>query len=469
MAAMPTTLMHITQTSLDALRAAIQGAVIAPDDPEYDEARLAWNRVVDQHPALIVRAQTAADIVEAVRFARGAGMGIAVQSTGHGVVVPADDAMLILTSRLLDVAIDAESQTAWVGAGAKWGQVLEKAQAVGLAPLLGSSPGVGVVGYTLGGGMGWLARKYGMALDSVLRFEIVTADGRLIEASESKNSDLFWALRGGGGGFAIITGMEIKLYPVATVFGGDMVYPIEVAREVYTRYRDWIATAPDELTSSIVTMNFPPIPQVPEILRGKSGVILRGCYAGPVDEGQALIQGWYDWMPPLVSSFRAMPFGEVASISKDPLQPSPGVSSGGWLTDLDDEAIDTILRYAVASNGSPLTVTEVRHAGGAIGRVAPDANAFGHRDAPLVLSLIGMAPTPERKARMEQYMAEFKQALAPHLAGVYMNFLGGAEARARTQDAYSEATYRRLMAIKARYDPDNVFRYAFAIDPSADA
>jgi len=467
---MTTPALRIAQAPLETLRDALQGDAFAPGDAGYDEARLAWNRVVDQRPALIVSAASAADIVQAVRFARAEGLPVAVQATGHGVIVPANNALLVLTARLTDVQVDAESQTAWVGAGAQWGLVLDKAQDVGLAPLLGSSPGVGAVGYTLGGGMGWLARKYGMSLDSVLRFEVVTADGRLIEASAQKNSDLFWALRGGGGGFAIVTGMEIRLYPVAAVYGGDMLYPIEAAKDVYTRYRDWLASAPDELTSSIVTINFPPIPQLPEFLRGKSGVILRGCYAGPVAEGEALFRSWREWMPPLMSSFRAMPFREVASISKDPEGPSPGLASGAWLRDLDDETIDTLLSYAISDQGSsPLTITEVRHCGGAIARVAPDAAAFGHRDAPLVLSLIGMAPTPERQQVMLEYMAEFKQALAPHLDGVYMNFVGGDEARARTTEAYSDAAFRRLMDIKARYDPENIFRHSYDIPPAEHA
>lgn len=467
MAAIPTPFIQVAQSTLDTLRESLQGDLFAPGDAGYDEARLAWNRATNQYPALILSAASAADIVLAVRFARAEGLGIAVQSTGHGVVTPADGALLVLTSRLADVQVDAESQTAWVGAGAKWGAVLAKTQEFGLAPLLGSSPGVGAVGYTLGGGMGWLARKYGMALDSVLRFEVVTANGRLIEASDAKNPDLFWALRGGGGGFAIVTGMEIQVYPVATVYGGDMLYPIEVAREVYTRYRDWIASAPDALTSSIVTMNFPPAPPVPEPLRGKSGVILRGCYAGPVEEGEALFHHWFDWIPPIMSSFRVMPFTEVASISKDPEGPMPGVVSGAWLRDLDDETIDTLLSYAISDNGSsPLTVTEVRHAGGAISRVAPGATPFGHRDAPLVLSLIGSAATPERQAVTQEYMDEFKRALEPHLSGVYMNFLGAHEAHARTAEAYSGEAYRRLMAVKAAYDPDNALRFAFPIPPA---
>ena len=470
MASTPTMMTQLAQDRLKTLRSSLQGEVYAPGDAGYDEARLAWNRSVTQHPALIVRAMSAADIVEAVRFARAEGLPIAIQATGHGVVTPADNALLILTAGLNIVEIDAESQTAWVGAGVKWGVVLAKAQEHGLAPLLGSSPDVGAVGYTLGGGMGWLVRKYGMAIDSVLRFEVVTADGRLIEASDKRNSDLFWALRGGGGGFGIVTGMEIRLYPVKTVYGGDMLYPIEVAKEVYTRYRDWIKDAPDDLTTAIVTMNFPPIPQVPDFLRGKSAVILRGCYVGPVEEGEALFQSWLEWMPPIASSFRAMPFTEVASISKDPQAPTAAAESGAWLRDLDDETIDTILQYAISREGSsPLVITEVRHVGGAVSRVAANANAFGHRDTPLVLNLIAMLPSADLQGAAEAYMAGFKQVLGAHLAGSYMNFLGAYEAQEQTVNAYSQDAYRRLTAVKAAYDPDNLFRFSFPIPPAREA
>jgi hypothetical protein len=459
------------QASLDDLTARMQGTVLTPHDPDYDTARLAWNRTVEQYPALIVQARSASDVSEAVRFARAHGLGIAVQSTGHGVVRPADGSLLVLTSQMTGVRVDAEAQTAWIEAGVQWGRVLEKAQAVGLAPLLGSSPHVGVMGYTLGGGIGWLARKYGLAADSVHFFELVTADGRLIRASRTENSNLFWGLRGGGGSFGIMTGMEVQLYPVTTVYGGNAIFPVEYAKEIYTLYRDWIRTAPDELTSSISLMNFPTFPQVPEFLRGKSVVVVRGCYVGPVENGERLFQVWHNGPTPIANSFRVMPFTEVATISNDPLDPTPSYNSGAWMRELNDATIDTLIKYGVSRNGSsPLVVSEVRHAGGAISKVDPQSNAFGNRDASFVLSLIGVAPTPEAREHVARYAAQFKEALAPVLTGgVYLNFLGGKEARARTRDAYSAESYRRLMALKARYDPDNLFRFGYDIPPVTDA
>jgi FAD/FMN-containing dehydrogenase len=331
---------------LKRLRSCVSGQVLTPEDAGYDRARQAWNLTVDQYPALIVFAQSAEDIVEAVRFADAQNLGVAVKATGHGTIHEANDSLLIDTSQMTDVRVNAAALTAWVSAGVKWGRVLEQTQAVGLAPLLGSSPDVGAVGYTLGGGMGWLARKYGLSTDSVNYFELVTADGQRVRASAQENADLFWGLRGGGGNFGVVTGMEIRLYPVNMVYGGNLFYPISLAKEVYTHYRSWIANAPDELTSSIVLMNFPPVPAVPEFLRGQSFVMVRGLYSGPIEEGEKLLEYWRAWQPPLVDGFKAMPFSQVAAVSNDPLDPMPSLSSGAWLKDLSDETSDPFCRAA---------------------------------------------------------------------------------------------------------------------------
>ena len=468
---MDITLTRFVQTLRDTrwtqLQSRIQGTVITPDDPQYDEARRAWNLTVEQHPAVIVVATSATDVIEATQFARREGLSISVQSTGHGIVRPANDSLLIITSKMKNIRVDAASQTAWIEAGAKWGEVLEKTQAVGLAPLLGSSPDVGVVGYTLGGGLGWLGRKYGLATDSVRFFELVTADGQLLRASDTENSDLFWGLRGGGGSLGIITGMEVKLYPVSTVYGGNLLYPIEAAKEVYARYRDWIAAAPDELTSSIVIMNFPPFPQVPDFLRGQSFVMVRGCYCGPIQQGEALVQSWRDWQAPLVDDFKAMPFSQVATISNDPVDPIAARSTGAWLRELSDEAIDILIRYGASNNGrgpSPFVFAEVRHVGGAVARGSSQANAYGNRDASLLLQMVGPTPTPEADDHLRQYTGQIKAQLQPYLTGgVYMNFLEGEESQQRVTDGYSAETYRRLAALKAKYDPDNRLQSGFDI------
>ncbi len=443
------------------LQARMESQVIAPDDARYDELRAAWNRTVDQHPALIVVAETAADIAEAVRYAHEADLKVAVQATGHGVIRPANGSLLILTSSMTDVRVNAPAHTAWVSAGAKWGRVLEEAHAVGLAPLLGSSPDVGAIGYTLGGGMGWLARKYGLSIDSVNCFEVVTADGQIVTASDQQHTDLFWGLRGGGGGLGIITGMEIRLYPVNQFYGGNLYYPIEQAPAVFAHYREWIASAPDELTSSIVIMNYPPLPFFPEPLRGKAIAQIRGAYCGPIERGEALLKFWRDWQPPLIDDFAARPFSDIAKVSNDPVDPSPGLSSGVWLKDLSDETLATLIEYGAATNGpKPVMITEVRHAGGAITRVDPHANAYSHRYAPHVLELVGMTPTADAQAAYRGHVANFKQALQPHLTGgVYLNFMEGEEALAHSRDGFSPEAYRRLQTLKTLYDPDNRFSH----------
>jgi FAD/FMN-containing dehydrogenase len=456
----------VSEAAVAALRGQIAGAVITPADPGYDEARAAWNLVIDQHPAVIVVPQSAAEVSAAVRFAAAAGLGVKVQATGHGTSLEGDGAMLILTRDLTELRVDAEAQTAWVGAGLKWGPVLAKAQEVGLAPLLGSSPGVGAVGYTLGGGMGWLARKYGLAVDSVIAFEVVLADGRIVRASAEENADLFWGLRGSAGSLGIITGMEIRLYPVATVYGGNLFYPVEMAREVLQRYRAWIETLPEEMTTSAVLMNVPPLPEVPDMLRGKSFVIVRGCYSGAAAEGEALLKYWREWQPAAIDMFQEMPFAAVAGISMDPEGPVPGLGTAEWIRGLSDETIEVLLRYGTPQGGPPAFLkTEVHHAGGKMGQEA--ANAFSHREQRLLVHLVGITPTPEAVQGLHQAVAGFRAAMAAELAGAtYINFLDGAEKWERTAEAFSPAALRKLQALKAEFDPQNVFRFALDIKPA---
>ncbi len=440
----------------------VQGTVLVPGNSEYESARKAWNLTVEQYPARILIAANAQDIAEGVTFARAMGLGVAVQATGHGVILPADDALLIVTSTLNNVEVDAASATAWVDAGAIWANVLEKAQAVGLAPLLGSSSGVGAVGYTLGGGMGWLARKHGLATDSAIEFEVVTADGRLIHTNETENSDLYWVLRGGGGSFAIVTSMKIKLYPVTEIYGGSLIYPAANAKEVFTFYREWIHWLPEDWTTSIAIMNFPPMPNLPPFLSGQSVVMVNGVYSGSdLQMGMMMAQAWPDWMQPIVNGFHKLPFSEIDSVSNDPLEPSAGKSSGAWLSDLSDAAIDTLVQHAV---GSRLMKIEIRYAGGAVNRT--QNNAFGHRDANHIMQIVAMVPAPDAEQQVEADIAALKHSLTPYLTGgVYMNFLEGKESRQETRNGFPVDKFNRLMQLKAKYDPDNIFRFGFNIPP----
>ncbi len=448
--------------------ARLAGRVVLPSDEAYESARLGWNLSVRKAPDVIVFAGNPQDVSEALAFARLHDLSVVVQATGHRETVDGKGSVLINTSPMRALTIDPQARTVWVGAGVKWGEVLAETQPHGLAPLLGSSGDVGAVGYTLGGGMGWLARKYGMAVDSVLRLEVVTPDGRLAGAGPEENPDLFWALRGGGGGFGVVTGMEIRLHPVARVYAGNLYYPAGMAKEVFRRFREWAAAAPDELTCSIVLMNFPPMPELPPILSGQSFVMVRGCYTGPVAAGETFLAYWRDWQAPVIDDFRGRPFTEVNAISQDPVDPLPALTSGEWLRDLSDETAGALIRHTFPQGGPPLLAfSEVRLAGGAIARVDADANAYSHRDEKFMYYSVAMLPNVEMVEAVKRQLQRLAEALGPARTGrVYMNFVEGEEMRERTRDGYSEKAFRRLQAIKARYDPEYRLISSFDIPPA---
>jgi FAD/FMN-containing dehydrogenase len=445
------------------LQSQVSGRVLAPDDATYDTLRRGWNLIIDQYPTLILVAETVQDVVTGVRFAHSAGLSIAVQSTGHGILEPANNSLLIVTSQMNTVQANIQARTARVDAGVIWKQVLGATTPHGLAPLLGSSIYVGVVGYTLGGGIGWLARKYGLAADSVRWIEVVTADGDLRHVSLTEDSDLFWGMRGGGGNFGVVTALEFDLHPVPVVYGGNLVYPAALAGEALRFYRDWVETVPDELTSSFVILKYPALPHLPAVLRGKTVVLVRAAFVGEATEGAAWMRAWLDWQPPLINELGEIPFARIGTISKDPAFPTPIYGSSEMFDSLSDAAIDVIVRYAT-DEAAPLPFCELRHAGGAIARGDPNTNAICHRDATFYMQLGGLAPTPEARAAMDAYMQEFKHDLRSYLrGGVYLNFLAGDEARDRVRDAYTPATYERLLALKQKYDPMNLFRFSYPL------
>jgi len=459
-----------TTTSIRQLQEQVTGRVITPEDDGYDQTRRGFNLTIDHHPALILVAENAQDIAAGIRFAAdnaSAIAGIAIQSTGHGQHMAADGALLIVTSRMKDVHINADTRIARIEAGVIWEQVVNAAAPHGLAPLLGSSPHVGVVGYSLGGGIGWLARKYGLAADSIRSIDLVTLDGELRHTSATENSDLFWGLRGGKGNFGVVTDMEIELFPVAKLYGGDIAYPGEAAADALRFFRSWTSEAPDELTSSIAVMKLPNLPEVPEPMRGKNLVIVRAAYVGAAEDGAALIQKWLDWRIPMSNSFHEMPFSEIATISKDPTEPVSTHYSNELLNQLSDDAIDVIVR-TMTNSASPLLITELRHASGAIARVDKNASAIGNRDAQFYMTMAGFAPTLEAKDNVMVAIRQYKAELHPFLGGgVYLNFLLGEEAERRAKDAYSPESYARLLALKAKYDPKNLLRYSYHLVASA--
>jgi FAD/FMN-containing dehydrogenase len=456
----------LLQQKLMEFREHVSGAVLTPDDPNYEQARLAWNRTTDQHPAVILIPNTTQDIVAGVQFAREAGLGVGIQSTGHGLHAPSNDNLLIITSRLKQITVDVEKQIIRAEAGVIWKEVLEVVTPHGLAPLLGSSPHVGIVGYTLGGGLGWLGRHYGLAVDRVRAIEIVTPDGELRRASDDENPDLFWGLRGGVGNFGVVTALEFSVYPVTELYGGFLVYPAVLATDAFRFFREWTQRLPDEVTASIGIMRFPNLPMVPEALRGQVQIVLRAAYSGANARlGAIWIQPWLDWRQPLTNTFRAMPFSDVGTISNDPEEPSYGTGSHAILDTMSDEAINIIVKQTLNPD-APLFFSEIRYAGGAISRVAPDANAVGNRDAVYYLQMAGLAQTPEVYEVVHNYFKIYKAKLQPYLRdSVYLNFLTEKEARSSAKHGYLPESYERLLALKAKYDPDNMFRYGFQLIP----
>jgi FAD/FMN-containing dehydrogenase len=464
----------IIGAALAEFRSNHKGEAHTPGDEGYDGARAAWNLNAHQSPALVVMAEGAADVLAAVRLARDEGLGIGVMATGHGVAAAADGGVLINTSRMKAVRVDPETRTARVEAGAKWADLIPEAAAHGLAGLQGSTSGVSVVGYTMGGGFGWLGRKYGFAADSVVEADVVTAEGELVKANAHENADLFWGIKGGGGNFGVVTSLEFALYPITHVFGGNLFYPMERASEVLELYSRWSEDLPDEVTSTVVFMNIPPLPDIPEPLRGNSFIVVRACYTGDDLEarGEELLRSWREIGEPAMDTFGVIPYAAMDSISMDPVEPMGAYGHSEMLRDLSPETRETLLKVAGPDSGSPLTLLEMRQLGGALSRPPGDLNPMGRSDARFIMNGIGATFSPEMAQAVQGYLAYVAETVSPHTSGTqYVNFmdLDGATPE-RVRAAYSEEDWERLTDLKARRDPENTFRFNRNIAPArADA
>ena len=437
------------------LQAAITGQVLVPGEAGYDQARQAWNLAVDERPAVVVEAGSAADVAQAVRYARAHGMRIAPQGTGHGArpLEPLDGAMLLRTTRMRQVRIDPATRTARAEAGAIWADVTVPAGQHGLAALAGSSPNVGVTGYTLGGGLSWLARRYGLAANSVTAAELVTPDGDLVRADASHEPDLFWAVRGGGGSVGVVTALEMRLYPVGELYAGDLFFPIARAAEVLNAWREWTATVPDEVTSIGHILRFPPLPEVPEPFRGHAFVIVEAAYLGDADAG-AELTGPLRRLGPELDTFARIPAPALDQLNMDPDQPVPGQGDGAFLTDLPAAAIDALLTLTGPDADTPLGTVEVRHLGGALARPAPGGGAQPSIDANYLMYAGGLTPTPDLAAVVRAQAQAVKDTLTPWHAGYdYYNF---EESPTAASAVLPPASYHRLQEIKAAHDPGQV-------------
>jgi hypothetical protein len=440
---------------LESLRDTIAGEVVAPGDAGWDQARLAWNLLADQHPALVVIAGEDADIASTVRFARGNGLRVAAQATGHGATSLGDlrDAILLQTSRLNGISIDPQARTARVQAGTLWRDVIAAAAGHGLVGLHGMSGGVGVIGYTLGGGIGWLARREGFASSHVRGFEVVTADGEERHVDVDHEPDVFWALRGGGGNPAIVTGAEFALFELREAFAGSLLWPLEQAHDVAHGYLAWIATVPDTVTSTLKLMRFPPLPAIPEPLRGRAVAMVTLAFTGDEAQGTELVAPLRAIAPPYLDTVTTIPAAGLGDIAGDPQEPLPAVGRAALLQKLTAETVDAYVELAGPGVNSPLTILEIRHLGGALAAEAGDSGAAGPLEAEALVYGTGSPATPEMGAGLNRALEAMSQAMAPW-TGQRRTLLTFDEQGPGIRGAFPNAVAERLASVSSAYDPD---------------
>lgn len=449
---------YIYQQALQLLATRLQGRLLLPEHADFAEvAHAVWYSNSDSLPALIVRCANAADVAEAVTFAREFEMEVAVRSGGHSVAGYSSvaDSMVIDLSQMKALAIDPVQSTARLEAGLTWGEVAEAAQAYGLALTSGDTATVGVGGLLLGGGIGWMVRKHGLALDHLRAVELVTADGQIVRASADENADLFWGVRGGGGNFGIATAFEVSLHPAGMIIGGAVVYDASNAEDILKAYTQYALTAPDELSTITMVMAAPPAPFIPPAMHGKPVVIIMVCYAGDLAEGQRVVAPLRALGTPVADIIAPMPYPVIFMLTQ-------AASARGleqyvrsmFVQHMSDEIVHTVAE-AVPAITHELMV-QIRILGGAMSRVSNEATAFAHRDKQAMISVFNSDP---RSEDAESHLAQAEhiwETLRSFGSGSYMNFLAD-EGTQRIQEAYSPATYARLVELKNRYDPTNLF------------
>lgn len=444
------------------------GLVLTPGDPGWDDARQAWNLAVDQHPAAVALPVDADDVARVVRFAREAGLRVAPQTTGHNAAPLGDlaDTILIRTSAMTGMRIDRAGRRARVGAGVLWDDLMKAAHAHGLVALGGSSPDVGVVGYSLGGGIGWLARRYGLATNSILAVELVTAGGTFVRADADHEPDLFWAVRGGGGNFGVVTHLELALFPVSEVYAGAMVWDWSESERVLTRWSEWAVDAPDEVTTSARIMQLPPLPEIPEPLRGRRLVMIDGAYAGDAAAAGPVLAPLRE-LEPEIDTFGMIASAGLVRVHGDPEHPVPAVSDHTLISSLPREAVQAFVAAAGPDSGSTLVAAELRQLGGALGRPAERHGVLPMLDAAFAVFGLGMAMNEPMTAAAQRDAARLVAAVAPWSNGrSYLNF---AERATDTRTAYREEGFARLHAIRERFDPERLLQANHEIAVGASA
>lgn len=444
---------------IETLKTKVKGQIVLPDDPNYNKVREIWNAMIDRKPAVIVQCAEADDVLHALSYARENGLEISIRGGGHNIAGSAlcDNGVLIDFSNMKAVRVDAQKRRAFVEPGATLGDFDKAVQAHGLATPVGINSITGIAGLTLGGGLGWLTRKYGMTVDNLVSTEMITADGRKIRVSEDENADLFWAIRGGGGNFGVVTQFEFKLHSVGPeILAGLLVFPIHQAKRVLEKYREFVKSTPEELNVWVVLRKAPPLPFLSEDVHGKEVVVLAIFYAGDISEGEKLIDPLRSFGDPYGEHIGAQPYLQWQQ-AFDPLL-TPGARNY-WkshnFTELSDGALDSIIEFA-GKLPSPQCEIFVGLIAGEVNRIPSDAMAYGHRDAQFVLNVHGRWDEAAQDETCIAWAREFFKASAPFAsAGAYVNFMTGDEGD-RVAAAYG-ANYDRLKQIKKKYDPENIF------------
>src|SRR5262245_61905262 len=446
-----------------------RGRLISPDHADYDTARAVWNGAIDRRPRLIARCIGTADVVAAVRFARDRDLDIAIRGGGHNVAGTAvcNEGIVVDLSAMRAVRVDPAGRRAWVQGGALWGDVDRETQAHGLATTGGIVSHTGVAGLTLGGGVGWLMRKHGLTIDNLVAADVVTANGKLLRASDDEHPDLFWALRGGGGNFGVVTSFEFRLHPVGPdLLSGRILWHASDAIEILRFYRDFVRDAPNELGTVVRFGTAPPLPAIPEHLHWRPVVMVGTCYVGPIADGEQVLRPLRACGKPLLDLVAPTPYVEFQNALDSTVV-------HGWnyywksthLPELRDDLIDVIAGHAFACS-SPRSYVAMFHLKGAVGGVAAGATAFGNRQASHAITLDGVwRPGEDFGDRDTAWSRKFFAALEPFREGVYVNFLAGDEAPGRVREAYGDSVYERLVDVKTTYDPENVFHHNQNIRP----
>jgi FAD/FMN-containing dehydrogenase len=456
------------EATVQELRESVDGEVVAPSDAAYAEACKVWNGAHDRRPALVVRCANAGDVATAVGFARSNDLLIAVRGGGHSIAgfSTCDNGIVIDLSQMNEVRVDPAARRATVGGGAVWADVDNETQPHSLATTGGLVSSTGVAGFTLGGGIGWTMRKFGLACDNLVAADVVTADGRIIRASESENSDLLWGLRGGGGNFGIVTQFEFELHPLGPmVYAGPIFYPAEAAHELLHTFRDWAVVAPDEITAIVNLTTAPPLPVIPAEWHGKKVAAFIATSSGPIDAGESLVGAFRTVGEPIADLLGPMPYQAIQTLI-DPLW-EKGIHAYFKATNLarlDDELIDRLCKLHLEAPG-PQCEIHVHQMGGALARVPEGATAFAERSMPFLLNAVtGWRDPADTESHTEWTRDVIKAAEDASTGRAYVNFLGDPNGG---RSSYGDETYARLVALKNVYDPTNVFRLNQNIDPQA--